>query len=219
MTPYIPAFIYELNRGKEMPTVDMLVAKDFVMPMPGDDDVATASAKLPKQQRDLIATLADNAAIAQRVDRSNQNVMEELRDELDAGRNYGPVATLFDAELEKALIAAKGSDASKAEKIVSDYVALQNTPASKESLSAFVKAHTTGEASTRLLALIESMSDAELAGSFAIIQRDAEKSEIGLLRQPLSLQLCLPGGHALQHLRGLPEIHREPEISLYRRCL
>ena len=27
MTPYIPAFIYELNRGKEMPTVDMLVGK------------------------------------------------------------------------------------------------------------------------------------------------------------------------------------------------
>ena len=178
MTPYIPAFIYELNRGKETPTVDMLVAKDFALPISGDDDVATASAKLPKQQRALIATLADNAAIARRIDLSNTNVMEELRDELDAGRNYGPVASLFDAELEKALIAAKGSDASKAEKIVSDYVALQNTPASKESLSAFVNAHTTGEARTRLLALIESMSAAELAGSFAIIRRDAEKSEM-----------------------------------------
>lgn len=177
MTPYIPAFIYELNRGKEMPTVDMLVGKNFVMPMPGDDDVSAASAKLPKQQRALIATLADNAAISQRVDRSNQNVMEELRDEIDASTNFGPVAALFDSELEKALIAAKGSDASKAEKMVSDYVALQNTKASKESLSAFVKAHTAGEASARLLALIESMSDAELAGSFAIIQRDAAKSE------------------------------------------
>ena len=86
------------------------------------------------------------------------NVMEELRDELDASANYGPVADLFDRELEKALIAARGRDAAKAEKIVSDYVALQNTEASKENLNAFVKAHTTGEASTRLLALIESMS-------------------------------------------------------------
>ena len=54
MTPYIPAFIYELNRGKEMPTVDMLVGRDFVMPMPGDDDVSAASVLLPKRQRDLI---------------------------------------------------------------------------------------------------------------------------------------------------------------------
>lgn len=177
MTPYIPAFIYELNRGKDMPTVDMLVARNFLMPPPGDDDVTAASATLPKQQRALIDTLADNAAIAQRVDRSNQNVMEELRDELDASTNYGLVAALFDQELEKALIAAKGSDASKAKKIVADYVALQNTKASKENLSAFVKAHTTGEASTRLLALIEGMSAAELSGSFAIIQRDAAASE------------------------------------------
>ncbi len=177
MTPYMPAFIYELNRGKEMPTVDMLVGKDFVMPMPGDDDVSSAASKLPKRQRDLIATLADNAAIAQRVDRSDLNVMEALRDEIDATTHYGPVATLFDSELEKALIAAKGSDAPKAEKMVSDYVALQNTKASKESLSAFVKVHTTGEASSRLLSLIGSMTDAELAGYFAIIQRDAAASE------------------------------------------
>jgi pimeloyl-ACP methyl ester carboxylesterase len=177
MTPYLPAFIYELNRGKEMPTVDMLVGRDFVMPMPGDDDVTAATAKLPKRQRDLIATLADNAAISQRVDRSTQNVMEGLRDERDASTNYGPVAALFDAELEKALIAARGTDVSKGEKMVSDYVALQSTQPSKESLSAFVKAHATGEASARLLTLIDGMSDAELAGYFAIISRDVAASE------------------------------------------
>ena len=179
MTPFLPAFIYELHRGKEMPTVDMLVDRNFVMPMLGDDDVSAASAKLPKRQRDLIAALADNAAMAQQLDRSNQNVIEELRDEIDAWRNYGPVATLFDGELEKALIAAAAGDAAKAESSVSDYVALQNTVPSKQSLSAFVTAHTAGEARARLLALIDSMSDAELAGYFTIIQRDAEKSETG----------------------------------------
>ena len=177
MTPYIPAFIYELNRGKEMPTVDMLVSRDFKLPAPGDDDVAKAAASLPKAQRALLSTLADNGAIQQRIDTSNQNVMEELRDELDAVAHYGPVADLFDRELEKALIAAKGSDAAKAEKIVSDYVALQNIVPSKENLSTFVTAHTTGDASTRLLALIDGMSESELAGSYAIIRRDAEKSE------------------------------------------
>lgn len=180
MTPYIPAFIYELNRGQEMPTVDLLVGRKFVMPMVGDEDVAAAAAGLPKRQRELFAALADNAAIAQRVERSTGTLVEELRDEIDATGNYGPIAILFDAELEKALIAATAGDAAKAESAVSDYVALQNTMPSKDSLRTFVMAHTTGDASTRLAALIDSMSEAELAGSFAIIRRDAEKSETGL---------------------------------------
>jgi hypothetical protein len=101
MTPYIPAFIYELYRSKEMPTVDMLVGRNFIMPMPGDDDVSAASASLPKELRELLSTLADNAAIAQRVQKSNENVMEELRDAVDVSTNYGPVATLFDKELKR----------------------------------------------------------------------------------------------------------------------
>ncbi|MBL8789308.1 MAG: alpha/beta fold hydrolase [Rhizobiales bacterium] len=179
MTPYLPAFIYELHRGKDMPTVDKLVGRNFVMPMPGDAEISAASASLPKRQRDLITTLADNAAISSRVERSNQNVMEELRDELDATSNYGPVATLFDAELEMALLAAKGRDPSLVNRMAADYVALQNTPPSKESLSAFVKTHTAGEDGKRLLSLIDSMTDAELAGSFRIIQRDVATSELG----------------------------------------
>lgn len=179
MTPYLPAFIYELHRGNEMPTVDLLVGRDFVMPMPGDDDVAKASAMLPKAQRALIGTLADNAVISARIDRSNQNVIEELRDEIDVERNYGPVAILFDTELEKALIAARGTDAAKAASMVADYAALQNINPSKEALGTFVRTHTTGEATARLTALIDSMSEAELAGYFAIIQRDVAKSEEG----------------------------------------
>lgn len=180
MTPYIPAFIHELNRGQEMPTVDLLVGRKFVMPMVGDEDVAAAAAGLPKRQRDLVAALADNAAIAQRVERSNGTLVEEMRDEIAAAGTYGPVAILFDAELEKALIAATAGDAARAESAVSDYVALQNTRPSKDSLRAFVMTHTMGDASTRLVDLIGSMSGAELAGSFAIIRRDAETSETGL---------------------------------------
>ena len=180
MTPFIPAFIYELNRGEETPTVDLLVGREFVMPMPGDADVAKAAASLPGRQRDLLTALADNAAIAQRVERSNGTLVEDLRDEIAAAGPYGPVAVLFDAELEKALIEAAAGDAAKAESAVSDYVALQNTNPSKDSLRAFVMAHTTSEASARLVDLIDSMSDAELAGAFAIIRRDAEKSETGL---------------------------------------
>ncbi len=177
MTPYLPAFIYELHRGKEMPTVDLLVGRNFVMPMPGDDDVTKASSSLPKAQRALIGTLADNAVIAARIDRSNQNVIEELRDEIDAEKNYGPVAILFDTELERALVAARGADAAKGASMVADYTALQVINPSKEALATFVKTHTTGEATARLKALIDSMSETEIAGYFAIIQRDVANSE------------------------------------------
>jgi pimeloyl-ACP methyl ester carboxylesterase len=180
MTPFIPAFIYELNRGQEMPTVDRLAGRKFVMPLIGEEDVVAAAAGLPRRQRDLIAALADNAGISDRVDRSNGTLVEELRDEIDVTRNYGPVAILFDAELEKALVAAAAGDIAKGDRAVADYVALQNTPPSKESLRAFVTAHTTGEARARLEGLIDSMSEAELAGSFAIIRRDAARSETGL---------------------------------------
>ena len=195
MTPYLPAFIYELHRGKEMPTVDLLVGRDFVMPMPGDDDVAKASATLPKAQRSLIGTLADNAVITARINRSNQNVMEELRDEIDAEKNYGRVATLFDAELEKALIAARGSDDAKAASMVTDYAALQNINPSKEALVTFVKTHTGGEASTRLTALIDSMSEAEVAGYFAIIQRDIAKSEQAIIAKKQYTSTAIDGSN------------------------
>jgi pimeloyl-ACP methyl ester carboxylesterase len=180
MTPFFPAFIYELNRGQEMRTVDLLAGRDFVMPLIGEEDVLAASSGLPKRQRDLVAALADNATITEKVRTSNGTLMEELRDEIDASGNYGPIATLFDTELEKALVTAAAGDRTKAERAVSDYVALQNTVPSKESLRAFVTAHAAGEARARLVDLIDSMSEAELAGYFAIIRRDAEKSEAGL---------------------------------------
>lgn len=177
MTPYIPAFIYELHRGKEMPTVDMLVGRDFVMPKPGDADIAAAATGLPQEEQALIATLADNATIAERIARSNDNVMEELRDLVDTSGQFGPVAVLFDRELEFALRAAKNEDPSKLEAMLTDYVALQNIAPSKNALVEFVKAYTSGDTQHRLLALIDSMSAAEVSGSFAIIQRDASASE------------------------------------------
>ena len=180
MTPFIPAFIYELNRGGDMPTVDRLAGRGFVMPMTGSEDVVAAAAALPKRQRDLLAGLAGNAAMRQQLGQSDATLVESLRDEIDATGHYGPVAILFDTELERALIAAAAGDRARAESAVSDYVALQNTAPSKDSLRAFVTAHTTGEDSARLADLIDSMSEAELAGSFAIIRRDAERSETGL---------------------------------------
>lgn len=177
MTPYIPAFIYELYRGREMPTVDMLVARDFVMPELSDKDVEAAAAGLPKQQRSLISTLADNAAIARRVEQSNVNAIRELRDTMDEDSQYGPVAVLFDRELEKALAALKKTDPDAVNRSIVDYVALQNTPASRDALSAFVKSYVRGETGKRLLSLIASMSAAEVTGSFDIIKRDAFASQ------------------------------------------
>ncbi|PZF78286.1 hypothetical protein DK847_00210 [Aestuariivirga litoralis] len=177
MTPYIPAFIYELHRGGDMPTVDMLMARNFLMPELGDDDVTEASASLPKEQRNLIRTLSDNVAISRRVEKSNANVVEELRDTVDERDQYGPVAVLFDRELEKALTAEGKSDPAKIAKSIADYVALQNIKPSRDALKVFVEGYTSGEQRARLLSLIQSMSEAEVAGYFDIIKRDVMASQ------------------------------------------
>lgn len=93
--------------------MDMLFHRGLVMPVVGDKEVSIAAAALPKHQQGLIGTLADNAAITQRVERSNDNVIAELREFLDESSAYGPVAILFDRELKKAPHALKVEDQSK----------------------------------------------------------------------------------------------------------
>ncbi len=96
---------------------------------------------------------------------------------MDESGAYGPVAVLFDQELEKALLQLKSEDPKRVETAIANYVALQNVKPSKEALVAFVKDNAPAGSGKRLLSLIDSMSDAEIAGSFAIIGRDAGKSE------------------------------------------
>ncbi len=103
-----------------------------------------ASAPLPKQ-RALLSTLADNAAIAQRINTSTQNVMKNCGTRQDASTNYGPVATLFDKELEKALLVRKTSDPAAVGNMLR-HCCPPDRGAIERTIGSFVKAHVEGEA-------------------------------------------------------------------------
>lgn len=175
ITRFIPAYIYELWRGKEMPTVELLTAAKFDTPKADDAAVFKAAGKLDAMQKELIQQVLDNGAIIARADKSSARAVAALRDADENTRAFGPLVSLFDQELESALIETLRADKGKIQAVLADYTALQSANPGKGVLREFVDKHTDGAAKTRLSGLIASMSDKELQGSFAIIRRDSLK--------------------------------------------
>jgi pimeloyl-ACP methyl ester carboxylesterase len=176
ITRFIPAYIYELWRGKEMPTVELLTAAKFDTPKADDAAVLKAAGKLDAVQQGLIQQLLDNAAITARADKSSARSIASLRDADENTRAFGPLVSLFDQELESALTETLRADKGKTQAVLADYTAMQSANPGKGVLQEFVDKHTDGAAKTRLSSLIASMSDKELQGSFTIIRRDSLKA-------------------------------------------
>jgi pimeloyl-ACP methyl ester carboxylesterase len=176
ITRYIPAFIYELWRGKEMPTVELLTSAKFDMPRPTDSAVLMAARKLESGQQALIQQILDNVAIAARAASGSARAVAALRDADENLRALGPLVRLFDQELSNALREVLRADRSKAQSILADYTAMQIARPAREVLQAFVDKHTYGAARSRLSSLIAGMNQQELQGSFTIIRRDSLKS-------------------------------------------
>jgi pimeloyl-ACP methyl ester carboxylesterase len=176
ITRFIPAFIYELWRGKEMPTVEMLTAAKFDTPKPDDAAVLAAAGKLDAGQQALIQQILDNTAITERAWKGSGRAVAALRDSDENARALGPLVRLFDQELLSALREAHRADKGRAKAMLADYTAMQNARPGKDILQGFVDKHTDGAAKARLSSLIAGMSDKELQGSFAIIRRDSFKT-------------------------------------------
>ena len=176
ITPYIPAYIYELSRGKETPTVEMLLGRNFELPKPTDEDVLKAAAKLPGDQQELVRQMLDGVAIADRAEQGVARSVEALRSSAESTTRFGPVARMFDQELAAAMIETLRADKTRLKDILADYAAMQTAEPSKERLLAFVAQYFVGAAKDRLSALITSMSAKEVDGSFAIIRRDTYAS-------------------------------------------
>ncbi|MCA3628454.1 MAG: alpha/beta fold hydrolase, partial [Methylobacterium sp.] len=175
-TRFIPAYIYELWRGKEMPTVEKLVGANFDTPKPGDAEVLAAAAKLEPAQKALIEQMLDNAAIASRATRGTARALEGLREASESARAFGPLARLFDSELATAMKENLRGDSEKLKRVLADYTAMQTAKPSRKQLQDFVDAHFAGPTKDRLSALVAGMTEREIEGSFAIIRRDSYKA-------------------------------------------
>lgn len=172
-TRYLPAYMYELWRGKEMPTVELLSGMNFSIAAVGEADVRAAAAGLNGEQKYIVEQVLDGAAVAARGEIGITRSVAALRNSLEGSRQLGPVARLFDSELSAAMVEAVKADKEQVRSALADYTAMQTAVPSKDVLSGYVRAHVKGSARDRLLALIDSMSPAELEGSFAIIRRDS----------------------------------------------
>lgn len=183
ITRFIPAYVYELWRGKEMPTVEFLSAAKFDTPKADDAAVLKATGKLDAGQQALIRQLLDNAAITGRTQTSSARAIAALRDADENTRALGPLVRLFDQELANALREAVRADRSKAQGMLADYTAMQTARPAKDVLQAFVSKHTEDPAKARLSSLIAGMSEKELQGSFTIIRRDSLKTFMPFFNQ------------------------------------
>ena len=172
ITRYIPAFVYELWRGKETPTVDLLVEHKFDLPKPGDEDVLKATGEFAAEQKELVKQALDGLAIKGRAVASIARSVDALRASVENTKRFGSGATVFDQELAAAMRDALRADKSRLKTLLAEYAAMQTAPASKERLQAFVTQNFAGAAKDRLSALIASMNAREVEGSFAIIRRD-----------------------------------------------
>jgi pimeloyl-ACP methyl ester carboxylesterase len=176
ITRFIPAFVYELWRGKEMPTVELLTAAKFDTPKADDAAVLKAAGRLDASQQALIRQLLDNAAITARAASGSARAIAALRDVDESTRAFGPLVRLFDQELSSALREVIRADKGKSQAILADYTAMQNARPGKDVLQTFVDKHTDGAVKVRLSSLIAGMSEKELQGSFTIIRRDSLKA-------------------------------------------
>ncbi len=183
ITRFIPAFIYELWRGKEMPTVELLMAAKFDTPKPDDAAVLMAARRLDAGQQALIQQILDNVAITARAASGSARAVAALRDADENLRALGPLVRLFDRELSNALREVLRADRSKAQSVLADYTAMQTAQPDRAILQSFVDKHTDGAARSRLSRLIAGMNQQELQGSFTIIRRDSLKSLMPFFNQ------------------------------------
>lgn len=163
-TPYLPAMLYELKRGGETPTIDM-VANDWNFDVPAPDTAAVMAMRsddLSEQQLKLLDIALKDAEIVESATSSLGVAVSDLRRQMRRDRELGPLPSLFDAELSAALPEAiTTSDAARA--AAEDYAALQLGERSRERLADFVQSNFQGANLGRLMALVEAMTDGEVA--------------------------------------------------------
>ena len=174
-TAYLPAMIYELANGGDMPTFKKIMEKlkivdgkvHFAIKRPGPDEVrkAAKAARLNDEQKRILEITLANAGLSNGGSESVDLAIDELKGSLRRHRELGPLAELLDSEMTKAS-AAIFTDKARAAAALTDYAALQNAIPSKKLLQDFVNKHFKGTGQRRLLALIGAMTETEVKTVF-----------------------------------------------------
>lgn len=175
-TAYIPAAIYEMARGEDMPTVTMLLEKQLSIPLPTADEAREAAKILTEAEERIVdIVLAEATALKANEDALDLSI-QQLKEALLRDRTFGPLATLFDEEMSKAIMPLANNPERLRSAIIS-YAAMQNAPPSKDLLRNFISQYFDGEAQQRLQALITAMSNSEVEKAFDAIRAATARLE------------------------------------------
>ncbi|PZX13648.1 TAP-like protein [Palleronia aestuarii] len=167
LTPYIPAMIYELARGQDTPTVEMVI-EDWrwsVPPLDAEAVIAARGGDLTEQQAQLLRLALGDAEIIGNATDALDIAVADLRRQLHRDRELGPMPGLFDTELSAALPdTITTSDAARA--ALTDYAGLRLGEPTRDRLSDFVRTHFNGPHLSRLLAIVDAMTEDEIAAVY-----------------------------------------------------
>jgi pimeloyl-ACP methyl ester carboxylesterase len=185
-TQYLPAAIYEIAAGGDMPTLKKILSTakqvkgklHFAFSRPGPTEVRNAAkaSRLNDEQKRILEIALANASLFKDGSEALDLGIDELKGVLRRHRKLGPLAELFDAEMSKAsadIFADKGRTIA----LVKDYASLQNAEPSKELLKSFIDRHFEGNGQERLSALIGAMTDVEVRTAFDMIHSSVGRVE------------------------------------------
>lgn len=182
-TRYLPAAIYEIAKGGDMPTLKKILSTlkkvkgklHFAFKRPETAEVrkAAKAARLNNEQKRILEIALANSGLFKGGAEAMDLSIDELKGALRRHRKFGPLAELFDAEMSKASEAIF-ANRERTIAALKDYAALQNADPSKKLLQDLVNKHFEGDGQKRLLALINAMTDTEVKAAF-----DAIHSAVG----------------------------------------
>lgn len=174
-TPYLPAMYYELWRGEETPTFDMVWGKwDMFPPSTAEEDlIADVDASLDEAGKALVDEAMTSARIVEEAQGMRDSAISQLRETVRRDRDMGPLAALLDAEMTGALPDLKDAGADL-RALLRDYAALRRGAPDADRLGAFVSDHFEGPHKARLLAIVGAMTDSEIAAFFEDVYLSVE---------------------------------------------
>lgn len=185
---YLPAIFFELHRGKETPTFDLVYGEwDFYPPDTTEQDLrAMARETLDDAGMAIFEDALTSGRIAEQARGQSGNAVKRLREHLRRDRQMGPLAALLDAELSAALTDAV-VNSEEARALLRDYAELRDGDPGADRLATFVTSHFAGSHEARLLALIEAMTGAEVAGFFEDVYTAFEPASFAAFQKELDL--------------------------------
>jgi pimeloyl-ACP methyl ester carboxylesterase len=189
LTPYLPAMFYELHRGGETPTLDLVVEEwDMAPPLPDADALqAEAGEDLTEEQAQLLSMALKDARIADIATEAFGIAVSDLREQLRRDRELGPLPSLLDAELSAALpdtITTREAAMAAA----TDYAELEIGEPTRARLAGFVQTNFDGPHLGRLLSIIQAMTEEEVAAVYDYLSQSVERRVLDL-RETVDLLL------------------------------